>query len=80
MTMDNLDKSGSYIVRDKRGTYMGGYSEKLGNSNARAWATDCAKQSRGILYHRKEPGSPEEEVANFLDYGKKNKPLKAKVG
>ena len=39
--MENVipNKEGSYIVRDKRGTYMGGYSEKLGHSNAVAWAT-----------------------------------------
>ena len=73
--MENVipNKLGSYIVRDKRGTYMGGYSEKLGHSNAVAWATNCAKQSRGILYHRKTPELPEEEVANFLDYGRKGK-------
>lgn len=73
--MENIipDSSGSYIVRDKRGTYMGAYSEKLGRSNAVAWATDCAKQSRGILYHRKAPEFGEEEVASFLDYGRKGK-------
>ena len=60
--MENVipNKEGSYIVRDKRGTYMGAYSEKLGHSNAVAWATDCAKQSRGNLYHRKTPELPEE--------------------
>lgn len=73
--MENVipNKLGSYIVRDKRGTYMGAYSEKLGHSNAVAWATDCAKQSRGILYYRKTPELPEEEVANFFDYGRKGK-------
>jgi hypothetical protein len=81
MTMENNipDQLGSYIVRDKRGTYMGGYSEKLGRSNAVAWATDCAKQSRGVLYHRKSPDFPEEEIGNFLDYGKKNKGDKTKT-
>ena len=76
--MENIipDPSGSYIVRDKRGTYMGAYSEKLGRSNAVAWATDCAKQSRGVLYHRKAPELGEEEVASFLDYGKKGKKSK----
>jgi hypothetical protein len=77
--MDNPDKLGSYIVRDKRGTYMGAYSEKLGGGNAKAWAIDCAKQSRGVLYHRKAPELPEEEIASFLDYGKKNKNPRAKT-
>ena len=73
--MENIipDQSGSYIVRDKRGTYMGAYSEKLGRSNAVAWATDCAKHSRGVLYHRKSPEFGEEEVASYLDYGRKGK-------
>jgi len=73
--MDNTieNKRGTYVVRDKRGTYMGGYSEKLGKSNAVAWATECAKQSRGVLYYRKSPEEPEEEVATFLDYGRKSK-------
>ncbi len=73
MENDIPDQSGSYIVRDKRGTYMGAYSEKLGRSSAVAWATDCAKQSRGVLYYRKAPEFVEEEVASFLDYGKKGK-------
>ena len=50
-----------------------GYSEKLGKSNAVAWATECAKQSRGVLYYRKSPEEPEEEMATFLDYGKRSK-------
>jgi|TARA_R110000824_G_scaffold159913_1_gene334488 hypothetical protein len=70
------NQEGSYVVRDKKGTYMGGYSEKLGLSNAMAWATDCAKQSRGIVYFRKAPELEEEEVANFLDYGRKGKKVK----
>ena len=78
MENDIPDQSGSYIVRDKRGTYMGAYSEKLGRKKAIIWATDCAKQSRGVLYHRSAPESPEEEVASFLDYGKKNKTNKPK--
>lgn len=79
--MDNTseDKTGSYIVRDKRGTYMGGYSDKLGKPNAVAWATECAKQSRGILYYRKSPEEPEEEKASFLDYGRKSKQKQVKA-
>lgn len=73
------NEEGSYIVRDKRGTYMGAYSEKLGRSNAVAWATDCAKQSRGILYYRKSPEEPEEEKASFLDYGRKSKQNQVKA-
>jgi len=69
--MENNDKDGTYIVRDKRATYMGGYSLKLGKSKARLWATECAKQSRGILYLRKYAEAPEEEVASFLNYGRK---------
>jgi len=41
---------GSYIVRDKRGTYMSAYSQQLGESKARVWARHCAKRSKGVLY------------------------------
>jgi len=75
--MENNDKDGTYIVRDRRATYMGGYSLKLGKSKARLWATECAKQSRGILYLRKDAEAPEEEVANFLNYGRKPSSFKA---
>ena len=57
---------GSYIVRDKRGHYMSGYSQKLGEKNARAWARNCAKRSKGILYLRKGEGQPEEELENYI--------------
>ncbi len=57
---------GSYIVRDKRGTYMSGYSSKLGEKQAKLWARDCAKRSKGVLYFRKEEGEPEEELENYL--------------
>tara|TARA_B100001564_G_scaffold282997_1_gene245583 strand:- start:110 stop:352 length:243 start_codon:yes stop_codon:yes gene_type:complete len=70
--MSNSESSeSSYIVRDKRGTYMGGYSFKLGKSNAFAWATECAKQSKGVLYFRSTQEKPEEEVVSYLDFGKK---------
>ena len=57
---------GSYIVRDKRGHYMSGYSQKLGEKNARAWARNCAKRSKGVLYLRKGEGQPEEELENYM--------------
>ena len=57
---------GSYIVRDKRGTYMSGYSSKLGEKQAKLWARDCAKRSKGVLYFRKGEGEPEEELENYL--------------
>ena len=79
--MDNtiLELVGSYIVRDKRGTYMGAYSEKLGKSKAIDWATECAKHSRGVVYHRASPQQEEKEVASYLDFGKKNKPDRRKT-
>jgi hypothetical protein len=58
--------AGSYIVRDKRGHYMSGYSQKLGETNARAWARNCAKRSKGILYLRKGEGQSEEELENYI--------------
>ena len=66
--MDNNTSStgGSYIVRDKRGTYMSAYSVKLGEKQAQLWARDCAKRSRGVLYFRKNEGESEEELENFL--------------
>ncbi len=57
---------GSYIVRDKRGTYMSGYSSKLGEKQAKLWARDCAKRSKGVLYFRNAEGEPEEEIENYL--------------
>jgi len=57
---------GSYIVRDKRGTYMSAYSQQLGEINARAWARNCAKRSKGVLYFRNREGEPEEEIENYL--------------
>ena len=59
-------ESGSYIVRDKRGTYMSGYSQQLGKTKARAWARHCAQRSKGVLYFRKGEGEPEEELENYL--------------
>ena len=59
-------KNGSYIVRDKRGTYMSGYSQKLGEQKARLWARDCAKRSKGVLYFRQNEGEAEEELESFL--------------
>tara|TARA_R100000008_G_C3582873_1_gene169844 strand:- start:80 stop:310 length:231 start_codon:yes stop_codon:yes gene_type:complete len=76
MENQSLTQSGSYIVRDKKGTYMGAYSEKLGKSKAVDWATECAKRSKGILYHRDAPGNEEQEIARFLDFGKKSKSRK----
>ena len=74
MSKNTQDQVGSYIVRDKKGTYMSAYSEKLGKSQAVAWATECAKQSRGVIYYRSAPETPEEEMASYLDYGKKKSP------
>ena len=66
--MENVipNKEGSYIVRDKRGTYMSGYSQKLGEQKARLWARDCAKRSKGVLYFRQNEGEAEEELESFL--------------
>jgi len=80
MENNTLPESGSYIVRDKKGTYMGAYSEKLGKNKAIDWATQCAKRSRGILYHRSAPREPEEEIGRFLDFGKKSKQEQRKKG
>jgi hypothetical protein len=66
MNDDMSSKSGSYIVRDKRGTYMSGYSSKLGEKQAELWARDCAKRSKGVLYFRNAEGEPEEEIESYL--------------
>ena len=66
MNDDTSSESGSYIVRDKRGTYMSDYSEKLGEKQAQLWARDCAKRSKGVLYFRKNDGEAEEEIGNYL--------------
>jgi hypothetical protein len=66
MNDDMSSKSGSYIVRDKRGTYMSGYSSKLGEKQAELWARDCAKRSKGVLYFRKGEGEPEQEIGSYL--------------
>jgi len=66
MNDEMFSKSGSYIVRDKRGTYMSGYSSKLGEKQARLWARDCAKSSKGVLYFRKNEGETEEEIESYL--------------
>ena len=66
MNDDTSSKSGSYIVRDKRGTYMSAYSAKLGEKQAQLWARDCAKRSKGVLYFRQNEGGAEEELENFL--------------
>ena len=66
MNDDTSSKSGSYIVRDKRGTYMSGYSAKLGEKRAELWARDCAKRSTGVFYFRKNEGEAEEKLENFL--------------
>jgi len=66
MNDDMSSKSGSYIVRDKRGTYMSGYSSKLGEKQARLWARNCAKRSKGVLYFRKNEGEAEEEIESYL--------------
>jgi len=63
---ENIPQSvGSYIVRDKRGAYMSAYSQKLG-TQARIWAQDCAKRSRGVLYFRPNEGEAEEELESYL--------------
>ena len=80
MENNTLPEVGSYIVRDKKGTYMGAYSEKLGKFQAIDWATECAKRSRGILYYRPAPREPEEEIGRFLDFGKKSKQEHKKKG
>jgi len=80
MSKDNQDETGSYIVRDKKGTYMSAYSEKLGKQKAAAWAVECAKQSRGILYYRAAPQKPEEEMANYKNFGKKKSSSKKNKG
>lgn len=72
MANNSTTGEGSYIVRDKRGAYMGAYSEKLGSINAKIWATDCARQSRGILYYRGSQEGEEQEVQSFIDLGKKS--------
>jgi hypothetical protein len=65
--IDNTpEDEGSYIVRDKRGTYMSGYSQKLGKRKARLWAKDCAKRSKGVLYFRRNEGGGEEELESYL--------------
>ena len=66
MNDDTSSKSGSYIVRDKRGTYMSGYSQQLGKTKARAWARHCAQRSKGVLYFRNGEGDPEEEIESYL--------------
>lgn len=78
MNKEIQDQVGSYIVRDKKGTYMSAYSEKLGKTQALAWATECAKQSRGIVYYYLASETSEKEVANYLDYGKKKSPTNKK--
>jgi len=50
---------------------MGAYSEKLGSTNAKIWATDCARQSRGILYYRETQEGEEREIQSFIELGKK---------
>ena len=71
MVNNSETQMGSYIVRDKRGAYMGAYSEKLGSSNAKIWATDCARHSKGILYYRDSQEGEEREIQSFIDLGKK---------
>ena len=66
MNKPTSETGGSYIVRDKRGTYMSGYSQQLGEINARSWARHCAQRSKGVLYFRKAEGEPEEELENYL--------------
>ena len=66
MSKPTSEASGSYIVRDKRGTYMSAYSQQLGEKNARAWARHCAKCSKGVLYFRNGEGEAEEEIENYL--------------
>ena len=66
MNKPTPETRGSYIVRDKRGTYMSAYSQQLGEINARAWARNCAKRSKGVLYFRNGEGEPEEEIENYL--------------
>jgi hypothetical protein len=80
MENNTAPEIGSYIVRDKKGTYMGGYSKELGEFQARDWATECAKRSKGILYYRSAPREPEKEIGRFLDYGKKSKQERKKKG
>jgi hypothetical protein len=71
MSDNTAQDVGSYIVRDKRGTYMSGYNLKLGKSKAHLWARDCAKRSKGVLYFRQDEGGSEEELENFLAAKKK---------
>ena len=66
MNKPTSEPRGSYIVRDKRGTYMSAYRQQLGEINARAWARNCAKRSKGVLYFRNGEGEPEEEIENYL--------------
>ena len=66
MIANTAEDGGSYIVRDKRGTYMSGYSQKLGKHKARLWAKDCAKRSKGVLYFRRDEGGVEEELESYL--------------
>jgi len=66
MNKPTSEPRGSYIVRDKRGTYMSAYSQQLGEINAHAWARNCAKRSKGVLYFRNGEGEPEEEIENYL--------------
>ena len=71
MNDNTSSQNGSYIVRDKRGTYMSAYSAKLGKKQAQVWARDCAKRSRGVLYFRKNEGEAEEELESFLPHSSK---------
>ena len=66
MNKPTSEPCGSYIVRDKRGTYMSAYSQQLGEISARAWARNCAKRSKGVLYFRKAEGEPEAELESYL--------------
>jgi len=73
---ENIPQSvGSYIVRDKKGTYMSAYSAKLGDKQARLWAEDCAKRSRGVLYFRPNEGEAEEELKSYLPIPKNTSKL-----
>ena len=71
MSDNTTQDIGSYIVRDKRGTYMSGYNLKLGMHKARLWARDCAKRSKGVLYFRQDEGGAEQELESFLASGPK---------
>lgn len=65
--MNSNNNFGSYIVRKIDGSYVSAYSEALGQRQALSYATDCAKFSKGNIFHRKAHETEEKMVAQFSD-------------